>query len=216
MINFRNVKNLFIDFDGVIVDSNKFKEIAIEKLILKLLGANEKNTKAINFFNINAGISREKKLSKFFKDEDVSKILKLYAEECNYFFSKAHSTDGLNEFLGIIKNKNKNLKIFVLSGGEKKEIIFFLKKNLLLKFFDEILASEKNKLDHLIEKQVSDNDIFIGDSSNDLKAALKIGLKFILFGKYKSLKSFPSKYLIRDHVLFETSNFRSLINEIKL
>ena len=35
-------KNIFIDFDGVIVDSNKFKEKAIEKSIFKLSGNNKK------------------------------------------------------------------------------------------------------------------------------------------------------------------------------
>ena len=31
----KKFENLFIDFDGVIVDSNKFKENALEKSILK-------------------------------------------------------------------------------------------------------------------------------------------------------------------------------------
>ena len=33
MIKLDNCKLIFIDFDGVIVDSNNFKEIAIEKSI---------------------------------------------------------------------------------------------------------------------------------------------------------------------------------------
>ena len=36
MINFVNCKNIFIDFDGVIVNSNEFKEKAIEESISKL------------------------------------------------------------------------------------------------------------------------------------------------------------------------------------
>ena len=59
------------------------------------------------------------------------------------------------------------------------------------------------------------NDIFIGDSQNDLKAALVTGIQFILFGKYKSLKSFPSQTLIEDNYLFKTDNFKSLMEEIK-
>ena len=35
----KNTKNILIDFDGVLVDSNKFKESAIEKSILSLLPA---------------------------------------------------------------------------------------------------------------------------------------------------------------------------------
>ena len=67
MINLEKCNKVFIDFDGVIVDSNKFKELAIEKSIYKIIGRNNKSIEAINYFNINAGISREIKLSLFFK-----------------------------------------------------------------------------------------------------------------------------------------------------
>ena len=210
------VKKVFLDFDGVIVDSNEFKESAIENSIIKLFGKNTKTLRAINFFNINAGISRKIKLSAFFTEDNVSKILKLYGEECHEFFSKANPAEGLREFLQTIKLKKKDIKLYVLSGGDKEEINYFLKKNLLFDFFEEILASEKNKLDHLKEKEVSRNDIFIGDSKNDLKTALNIDLKFILFSKYKSLKSFPSQKSIKGNVLLETEDFKSLMNKIKL
>ena len=216
MSDFAHMQMIFLDFDGVIVDSNNFKEKAIEKSIYELLGKNEKTIKAIDFFNKNAGISRNLKLSKFFKEEDVTQILKLYAEECHKFFSKASPSLGLREFLETIKDRHNNVKIYVLSGGEKQEILFFLKKNLILEFFEEVLASEKTKLDHLKEKGVSRDDIFIGDSNNDLKSALKIDLKFILFGKYKSLKSFPSKSSIKKHVLLQAEDFKSIIDEINL
>ena len=210
------VKKVFLDFDGVIVDSNEFKESAIENSIIKLFGKNTQTLRAINFFNVNAGISRQIKLSAFFTEDNVSKILKLYGEECHEFFSKANPAEGLREFLQTIRFQKKNVKLYVLSGGDKEEINYFLKKNLLSDFFEEILASEKNKLEHLKEKEVSRNDIFIGDSNNDLKTALKIDLKFILFSKYKSSKSFPSQKSIKGNVLLETEDFKSLINEIKL
>ena len=47
----------------------------------------------------------------------------------------------------------------------------FLKKHHLINYFEEILASEKNKIDHLKNKQITKNDIFIGDSKNDLKTS---------------------------------------------
>ena len=73
MIQLREVKKIFIDFDGVIVDSNKFKESAIKNSVYKLLGESKKNIEAVRYFNINAGISREKKLSLFFISEEVLK-----------------------------------------------------------------------------------------------------------------------------------------------
>ena len=109
MIQLREVKKIFIDFDGVIVDSNKFKESAIKNSVYKLLGESKKNIEAVRYFNINAGISREKKLSLFFNSEEVSRIMKLYAKECNQFFSKATPTRGFKTFVEYIKNNHSYL-----------------------------------------------------------------------------------------------------------
>ena len=46
MANLEICKKIFIDFDGVIVDSNKFKEIAIEKSIYDAIGINKKSKEA--------------------------------------------------------------------------------------------------------------------------------------------------------------------------
>ena len=46
-------RNIFIDFDGVVVDSNKFKEKAIEESIFKIAGRNQKSIDAIDYFNKN-------------------------------------------------------------------------------------------------------------------------------------------------------------------
>ena len=214
MIKMDKIKNLFIDFDGVIVDSNKFKEYAIENSIHGLLGRNKKNKEAIDYFNLNAGISRKKKLSLFFNHEEVSKIMKIYAYECNNFFTNAKPTKGLRKFLQYIKIKNNNIKIYILSGGEKNEIEFFLIKNKLSDFFDDILSAEKSKTLHLQEKLVSENDLFIGDSKNDLNTSLEVGLRFILMEEFKSLASFPEKSLLKEKVFLKTKNFESLIKDI--
>ena len=208
-------KKIFLDFDGVIVDSNNFKELAIEESIFKILGKNKKTIKAINFFNINAGISRSKKLSLFFENNQVSEIMKIYSEKCHHFFLKALLTSNLEKFLKFLKTKNKDIKIYILSGGEKKEIELFLKKNSLISYFDEILASEKSKIDHLLEKEVSKNDIFIGDSKNDLKTSLRIDIKFILMEQYKSLNSFPSEIAVKENFLLKTENFDTLMKYIE-
>ena len=207
----KNCNQIFIDFDGVIVDSNKFKEDAIANAITKLFGHTKNNADAIEYFNINAGISRKKKLALFFKDDDIKKILKIYSKECNSFFSTANPTNGLKEFLKYINVNHKKIKKYILSGGEKGEIEYFLKKNSLFDFFDEILASDKSKVNHLKEKQVERDDIFIGDSKNDLQASIKSGIKFILFEGYKSLKSFPQDELIKKNIIYKTKNFESLI-----
>ena len=216
MIELGKCKKLFLDFDGVIVDSNKFKELAIEKSIFKLFGINKRNIKAINYFNENAGISRKIKLNKFYDDQQVLKIIELYNKECQKFFFKAKPSNGLEAFIAYLKNNFKNIKIYVLSGGEDFEIRCFLKNNFLLGYFEDILASNQSKIEHLRNLEATANDIFIGDSHNDLKAAAKAGIKFILLEEYKSLNSFPSKSLIKKKAFLQTENFKSLMHQIIL
>ena len=211
MINFEKCENVFIDFDGVIVDSNKFKETAIKKAIFKWNRKCKETFKAIDYFNINAGLSRKKKLSLFFEDVCVENIMGTYSQYCKDFFLNAKPTKGIEEFLKFVKAKNIN--IFILSGGETKEIIVFLEKNFLLHFFDGILASEKTKVEHLEDIGISENDIFIGDSNNDFKTSLKTGLKFILFEGYQSIKSCPKENSI-NKIFFKTKNFESLMSNI--
>ena len=99
---------------------------------------------------------------------------------------------------------------------KKKEIESFLLKNNLLKYFADILSSEKSKQAHLVDIKATKNDIFIGDSLSDLKASLKIGIQFILLEDYKSKASFPSEEIINDNVLFRTNNFKTLLGKIIL
>ena len=47
MIELQRCKKLFIDFDGVIVDSNKFKELAIKKSVYELMGKNKISIEAV-------------------------------------------------------------------------------------------------------------------------------------------------------------------------
>lgn len=214
MIDLSKCKRIFIDFDGVIVDSNTFKESAIENALYEILGKNIKTIEALNYFNLNAGISRKKKLSLYFNDEQISKVLKIYSQKCFDFFQKAKPNPHLYQFLNYIKTKHSHINIFILSGGEKREIEEFLNQNNLSNIFDAILASEQTKIEHLKAKQATESDIFIGDSKNDLQTSINYGLKFILFEEYKSFKSFPKDEFIKLNFLLRTKNFESLLNLI--
>ena len=87
-------------------------------------------------------------------------------------------------------------------------------KNNLLSFFEDILGSDKDKIEHLKTLNVSENDIFIGDSNTDLKASLESNIRFLLFEEYKSTKSFPKKELINRNVFLKIRNFQTLMNKI--
>ncbi len=185
-------KNILIDFDGVIVDSNRFKENAIEKTIYNLFNKNKNSLEAISYFNKYAGISREKKLSKFFNSKEVNLIMKDYSLLCKDFYSNAKPTTGVIQFLKNINTKFPQLNLFILSGGEKDEITYFLKKNEMLSFFKDLLCSEYSKSIHILNNNFSSEDLFIGDSQSDLNAAKENNLRFILITEFSSENSKPN------------------------
>ena len=192
MLDFFSCKRIFIDFDGVIVDSNKFKEIAIKEAIYLINGKNEKSNLAIDYFNINAGLPRRLKLANFFTLEDTEKIMNIYAKKCNQSYLKSKPIDGTLKFLEYLNRKYKEVDIYILSGGEKKEISKFIFDNKIHTFFSDILASNKLKSEHLRNLNASENDYFIGDSKLDLETAINHPLKFIFIKGHNSKLSSPS------------------------
>ena len=152
MIEFDKCRKLFIDFDGVIVDSNKFKELAIKRSIYKLMGKNKISTDAINYFNINAGVSRFKKLSLFYKNEDIKNILDLYSEQCRLFFMKASPTKGLKKFLEYIKNDKTILERYPLEKISKIKKLGAFKHHNNWQCMDTI--RDKTLLEQLVKKKI--------------------------------------------------------------
>ena len=105
MLNFLNTKIFFIDFDGVIVDSNNLKEVSIKESVYEIVGNNRKSNQALKFFNENAGIPRNQKLSLFFSNKDKDKIMNLYSSKCHEFYSIKKPTIGTDEFLSFYKKQ---------------------------------------------------------------------------------------------------------------
>ena len=206
---------LFIDFDGVIIDSNLIKENLISKSISLVDKNNIINNKAIEYFNKNAGIDRKVKLDKFYKKKTVEKILQYYSRFCNEILTKMEPNKCLIEFLDYFQNKFQNKPIYILSGGDKNEIVNFLKYNKIYIYFKDVLASEKSKFEHLRNLNANSNDIFIGDSNKDLEVANAFKLNFILMEDYKSLESFPTELSLKEGLFLRVSNFCSLIELCK-
>ncbi|MAR84916.1 MAG: hypothetical protein CL869_01810 [Cytophagia bacterium] len=211
----KNFENIFIDFDGVILDSNKFKEEAIENVIFDLFGKYDYNRKAIKYFNEFAGIGRKKKLLKFFNEDEVVNILNLYNSKCKNYLTHAKPTIGFKDFLIYFKNEFKNTNLYILSGSESNEIEYFLRKNFILNYFRGILASEKSKLNHLLSMTLKSDDIFIGDSKSDLKAAMFVNMQFILMEGFRSDNSYPAENNSYKNI-YKTENFFTLLNYLKL
>lgn len=199
-------RRIYIDFDGVISNSNHTKASNISTAYLNIFG--EKNDEFVDFFTSNNGIPRESKLSQYFGDEELeTKILEEY-ERLNKSLLDQELTDGVEEFLALYSDED----LFVLSGGNFNEISQYLRKNNLDAVFEKILAGPDTKSQHLSVMQVNDNDIFIGDSKHDYMVAKKHGIKFIFLYKY-SQETLPLTFLDNDVEVY--SDFVELLNNEK-
>lgn len=205
-----NTKKIFLDFDGVLVDSNKFKEESIEKSIKIFEKKKDIQHKSITYFNENAGIGREKKLLEFFNKIKVEKIMSRYADYCNDFLSFANLTIGSEEFIYQTSNMYPDIQFFILSGAEKNEISKFLKSKKIYSKFQALLCSEKSKYEHLKSFELCENDFFIGDSKNDLRISKSFPLRFILVTDFGSDCSIPHKDELDDNIII-TKNLSQLL-----
>jgi len=189
--------NFYIfDCDGVILQSNKFKNNAF---ILSLsLEKKEDLEKFINYHKLNGGISRFKKFEYYFK-----KIKKLDNKEFKYQYFLAlnkynsiikksyHNCNFIPGFLKLVKYLNNNNKknIFVVSGSEENELKLSFKKKNILKYFKNVFGSPRDKFYHnkkIIDNiEKNNNGIFFGDSKIDYLSAKENDLDFV-FVKYES------------------------------
>lgn len=196
------IKNIIFDFDGVILDSMPIRTEGFKKIFENY--DNKKVEELISFHLINGGLSRFVKIKYFFEELLETSISE---EEINFFadkYSKIMKEKLINEkylireTVDFIKNNN-NIKIFIASGSEEKELRLINESLQLSKYFLGIFGSPKNKID-IVKSIIQDNKlnknetILIGDSINDYDAAIKNDIRFFGYNNIK-LKNISDKYI---------------------
>lgn len=196
------IKNIIFDFDGVILDSMPIRTEGFKKIFENY--DNKKVEELISFHLINGGLSRFVKIKYFFEELLETSISE---EEINFFadkYSKIMKEKLINEkylireTVDFIKNNN-NIKMFIASGSEEKELRLINESLQLSKYFLGIFGSPKNKID-IVKSIIQDNKlnknetILIGDSINDYDAAIKNDIRFFGYNIVK-LKNISDKYI---------------------
>jgi phosphoglycolate phosphatase-like HAD superfamily hydrolase len=185
--NVNNYAQIYLDFDGVISDSNHIKEVNILRAS-SFFVSEEKALNFTRFFIKNNGIPREQKTLDYFKDEALSdKILRKYAE-LNSKLLEAPLTFGVLEFLKQWTNK----QLIILSGGNNKEIVAYLEVNKIRHHFSDILCGPETKEENLQSMIIKMPAIFIGDSCHDYNVAQKFSIDFIFMSDYTQLKEWET------------------------
>ena len=197
--------NVFIDCDGVILDSKKIKENNIGQILKKHLSKETFND-CIRYFNANPGVPREKKLSKYILSEHLLSIILYEYNKLNLISLKeAKLVDGVLDFLNAMKITDK--KIFMVSGGSEDELLSIFSHKNLLHYFDAILGGPKSKSENIKLLNYRGDSVFFGDSKIDLEVAYLFKMDFIFVSGYTDC----DLNLIQHKVKFNTiQNFKQI------
>ncbi|OGK20648.1 hypothetical protein A3C23_05645 [Candidatus Roizmanbacteria bacterium RIFCSPHIGHO2_02_FULL_37_13b] len=190
-----NYDGLIFDMDGVLVDVSRSYREAIRQTASYFLNRNvsmnevteiKNKTGMNNDWDATIALINNKKIS--------FKSVKKYFQSL-YLGNK--NTSGLidNEKLLIskmmlVKLKKKYKKIAIATGRPRKEAEYVMKKNMLQRVFDCLIARENVKRDKpapesiikVIEILGLNNTVYIGDSPSDVSAAKNAGIPSIYVG----------------------------------
>ncbi len=195
-INFLNYKLIFFDFDGVVVDT-EWQHFSAFNNVLKNYGIKitkkEYMEEYLAYDDKGCFIKVFKnKLNKNLSKEEVQNLIKQKTEILmNEIKKKIKVYHDTIKFINFISEKFKDIKLCIVSGALKTEIVFILKKLKLDKKFFLIISAEdvkngkpspepfllaKQKAENLLNKRFNKNEILvIEDSINGIKSALDAG-----------------------------------------
>lgn len=181
------IKNIILDFDGVIADTLEIKGDAFQEIYRRLI--NDKNLlKYIKNYHLkNGGITRydkfhffhKKILNKMISKNEIIKLSKLFDDLVNSKLKKIKASQNFINFLKICKKKKINL--FISSAASKSNIHTFLESKKISSYFNEIFDQKSKKITHIKKiKSKYDankfNTIYVGDSNSDIEASFSCDL----------------------------------------
>lgn len=185
------IKYVFWDFDGVILNSNKIRDIGFEE-VLKEFPKEEVN-QLLSFHRQNGGLSRYLKFRFFFEEirgevvtaDEINQWAAKFSEiMLNSLKDKSLLIEETNHF---IQENYLNYKMHIVSGSDQNELRELCRSLGIDHFFTSIHGSPtpKNNLVRMVIKEYNYDPvhgILIGDSINDYEAAEVNGLHFQAFG----------------------------------
>ena len=186
------IKNIFFDFDGVIVNSNRIKTLSFlhvyrnyDKLILKKIKKHHES---------NGGLSRFKKFKYYHKNFlnigiNKKEIKELSLQFTNFAYQKIIAKKLMPGFLRFIDYNKDKYNLYVISATPQIEIRKICKEKKIFDLFIAIYGSPNDKpniINKIIlkNKYIKNQCLYIGDSYNDLIAAKKSRINFLGFGNY--------------------------------
>ena len=182
------IKNIFFDFDGVILDSVDCKTNVFESMYMNYGVDIAEKVKRHHLEN--GGVSRFEKFKYWHKEylgEEITKdqIRTLSEEFSNRVVNQVVSADEIEGAIDFIKANHEKYKLWIITGTPTIEMNEIAKKIGIEQYFLGIHGSPENKkywVDHLKKTfQLHPNEtLFLGDAKTDFEAARWGELHFAL------------------------------------
>tara|TARA_Y100001934_G_C12127257_1_gene666082 strand:+ start:156 stop:803 length:648 start_codon:yes stop_codon:yes gene_type:complete len=190
---------IFLDFDGVIVESTKIKSEAFQELY-----AQHKNVLEyiMDYHAAHEGISRYEKIRYCHKeflgislsDEELETLTEKYSLLVKQAVIDCDVVPGALEFLRLYSSR---APFFLISGTPEEELRDIMLERALARYFVSIHGSPRKKaptINELIGLHQLDKKrcLFVGDAMIDYLAAKATGIKFIGRVKQGNVSPFPN------------------------
>ncbi len=176
MINFKKYNSFVFDFDGVILDSNNIKKVAIGDAVRGVL-SHEKAEEFVQYFvNLN-GVPREVKIAKYVPKDQYECVLDNYEDIIENKLKSAKLIPGVKNVIQKISILKKDM--IVLSGGTQTEVLQLLIEKGLADYFDGVYGGPKNKEENLQSMSLVHPVLYFGDSEVDYLVAKRNSFDFV-------------------------------------
>lgn len=198
--------NIFFDYDGTLINSQK----RMYTLFCELCCENKFTYE--EYWEIKRQkINQKEFLKKYFDypDEKIAEFKKKWMEEIENENRLCQDTP-VENIGNLIKNLSEKHKLYIVTNRQSKEFTVQQLKNFgWFDFFDKILVTEQKKTKTELIKEnviVSEKDIFIGDTGEDILTAKELKIKSIAV-TYGILNKEAIEYYKPDLIIQEVKDF---------
>jgi phosphoglycolate phosphatase-like HAD superfamily hydrolase len=200
-IDLTQYQTLVFDCDGVILNSNKIKTQAFYD-VAKVYGHDPAQT--LKDYHVqNGGISRYKKfeylltniLQKPVESQELKKLLSNFSKEVKIALLVCEVAKNIKK----LRDKTKNTKWLIVSGGDQIELREVFKQRGLDVYFDGGIFGSPDDKNTILKNEIGKCNIigkslFLGDSMYDYQAATTAQMDFIFLSKWTEVEDWEDKF----------------------